>query len=1022
MSFEPNLSLESQYSQAQLDKPEVLPPLEQPIDIGTEVIAGCVTSICDEASQKKEFEDLIYLPGTDKFYLITEEGASRLKVAEDSLSAMVIDAKDSEKYAGLGKAGLLDGFISADLSSFLTDETEKNKFLEARRAIAKPEDAAKEWILENKVTHREAWPSYLASLKKAYQSLESDAVAKAEKLGYNYSNGNLYSPREEKIKAQVKRYITARAAFAGKKEETPTEQLEALKQTVQQLKEFVTKTTYHVQQAAKYALLNSEAKLAKKQKQLPELIASIEVLAMYGIATPEFALAEVEGGGHATLAAYYAYLKKAAEQKKRIQSKFHDLDTSTNKSAFSNVFDSGNSYASMLPKSIFEQDLKIVDELELEAAKIRLVAQKNVLAYERPMYLLWDTEYKPKPLSKLSTGKFPMREYITLEKKAESETQLRYLTVTQIPQSNALDPSALKSKSLTKAPSFMAGAAPGDALVELLGVHIKPLNIDKEWFDEQGVFLPERFYDALKEDNIVVKKLEGDISAWESGIKEVLYSKQLKKRLDPFDSSPQAQIFRLVTSNKLSSDLPQALNLNIADFNKVTIAKIEAQSELSLMRGELNLFKKMTGNDYLYFPSKDSIEKVKLEPLKLRYEDKVDGNKTVNFYNGALQLRFYAKAWGFVGACLSFSPEVSLSRTSDEGTTLSTAGYKKISEEGLLDIDSINAFVSAEAGIELGCFVDWHLPDAIPAFVTNSKAEQKPIISLIKAAVKAEVKAGVKFPIRFWMKSGKPHLSVAVGPPGASISFEGEIDPSALGIWVTQFQRMLRAVKYQKIEPIADKESFQFMTDLSQAMLYTQLDIGRFLAYGKDKLDAMLSFFGKSKRAGMVAHIFNASDQKVLQEWVTLLPPEALGPLLDTLVSKPQALDEKIGSTESNSYTLIQVHAWQQMAIAKIIRWLYDDTMGKCSLVVNKAHASQRQLEEALVRMNTEGQVALIHPSLKEQQLKVNRERLEDFMSVHNFPEFDKDKQKYMFLKIEHFKETKEYSTQMENLLMHKFG
>lgn len=340
-----------------------------------------------------------------------------------------------------------------------------------------------------------------------------------------------------------------------------------------------------------------------------------------------------------------------------------------------------------------------------------------------------------------------------------------------------------------------------------------------------------------------------------------------------------------------------------------------------------------------------------------------------------------------------------------------------------MDIDSINAFVSAEAGIELGCFVDWHLPDAIPAFVTNSKPEQKPIISLIKAVVKAEVKAGVKFPIRFWMKSGKPHLSVAVGPPGASISFEGEIEPSALGIWVTQFQRMLRAVKYQKIEPTADKESFQFMTDLSQAMLYTQLDIGRFLAYGKDKLDAVLSFFGKSRRAGMVAYIFDTSDQKVLQEWVTLLPPEALGPLIDTLVSESERI--KVFDVDRDAFvglSYIETHAYQQIAMAKIVNWLWLDTQGLCfgSNQLHKVHASQRQLEEALVRMNQNSE-ARESSSQRYLSLGLNRKRTTSFMS--ELPALDKlgtDIKDDLELKL--FAAKANFISNLDSLLMHIDG
>ncbi|WED22860.1 hypothetical protein L3Q72_05560 [Vibrio sp. JC009] len=335
MSSELQFPLESQYCQSQTENPDSLPGVEFALDIGSEEVTPApVASACADDIKPTEYEDLIYLTGSDSFYLLSREGQSRCREAEQKLSALVVDIDDKEgKFQGLAKSGLMDALVSADLTSFLEGDEEKKRLSELRLLLAKPDESARRFFDDGKATHGYAWTHYVSGIESEYKKLEQKAISVARSKGYRYENGKLYGKRELEIQAEIKRYLKAREAFAGKKEVPPQEQLTVLKKTTSEFEELVAKTGYSAKGAAEYALANSKEKLAQIEKNLPELMESIETLALCGIATPEYALNQ-EGNGHDALAEYYQYLKEAKETEQQIQQKFKQLDSSTNLYAF----------------------------------------------------------------------------------------------------------------------------------------------------------------------------------------------------------------------------------------------------------------------------------------------------------------------------------------------------------------------------------------------------------------------------------------------------------------------------------------------------------------------------------------------------------------------------------------------------------------------------------------------------------------------------------------------------------------
>jgi hypothetical protein len=146
---------------------------------------------------------------------------------------------------------------------------------------------------------------------------------------------------------------------------------------------------------------------------------------------------------------------------------------------------------------------------------------------------------------------------------------------------------------------------------------------------------------------------------------------------------------------------------------------------------------------------------------------------------------------------------------------------------------------------------------------------------------------------------------------------------------------------------IANSEDFKQLSAMSKAMMAAQLNIGLFLAEGKDKFDRMMDILGSSKSA-VVAYSIVFGKQNVLETWVKGMAPEALGPLLWTLTQEPNealVLDNgRLNLDARHSYAV------QKFALALILDWIdkYPSNMG--------LKASQRQFEEALVRMNSTGE------------------------------------------------------------------
>jgi hypothetical protein len=905
--------------------PITLPSADESPCSGSISLSPVAVSTCQLKNEKKKFKDIAYLSKSSAFYLLTETAVDYLTEAEDVFKSR-LSGDHNALMQGLSKAKILDGLLSADVSSFMSD-SDKADYVEAKIWL---EDHAQPRYL-GYLPIRSATEEYdLQANKATVKRCVASGIRAAKEQGYTYDKGLLYSEREIKTKKCVEKYIKAREAFSEDSSHTPLEQITELENQLKALRElFGTKLSdgsYEILYIAEYQHKHLVNTLDKNKKKYNELCQTIEDLAKVGIATPELALAggQPTAEGHSLLAEYHGYLTQADKFKDALNDRIKE------------VVDATNGYA-IPPTAAFEREYLQLETLEQKALSLYALAVETIAAMPNPLRLMWDLNYQPKPIQKLIKGDFPLRELLLATAKGGSGEfgELRYLSLNDIPRPTG-----------TAIANYPTNADSDAAFAKLLGIEVVKLEISEHWFDDKGVFAPALFYQYLDNQDITVDSLTAKPQTWETAIEKMLYSKQLTERLDPFDCSWQSQFFRMsqtfstaepkvTLGYKTTKENGKSKTVRSAGTGLTTLAEVEAKLDIVSARGEVNLIEISTGSPYLYFPREVNVGQT--VTLKYEYEGR---EEEVKFACGAIQSRVYCKAWGFAGASFVLGGAVELGL---EGLELPTVYEQEEEDSSAATLKFIDLKAEANIGIELGSYIDWYVPDSLPDFIRPKEASK---LTLVKGAVKAQAGVAVEFPIRFFMKNDKLNIGLSIGPPATKVVLEGEIQPEALGAWVWQFQQILRKCRYHKIE-IADDEAFQKLTLMSRTMMYAQLNIGLFLAQGKDRLDRIIDCFESSK-AAVVAYSIVFGKPEVLETWIKGMVPEALGPLLWNLTQEPVRTTFKIGNDDI-SYESRHSFTVQKIALALIFDWI-DKLPINSGLML-----SQRQVEEALVRMNATG-------------------------------------------------------------------
>ena len=447
-----------------------------------------------------------------------------------------------------------------------------------------------------------------------------------------------------------------------------------------------------------------------------------------------------------------------------------------------------------------------------------------------------------------------------------------------------------------------------------------------------------------------------------------------------FDLSPQAQLVRCLTPPQES--IHQAVNIKGPSFNLVKgfEASAETTFDIHLAHGEVEVFKK------------DFPERAKAQALKVAYLDYRGELRELNL--GRFSLFLGARAWGFAGASLLLSTQLELNlgntrygsdlQPLEQATRPPTSDNKAQVQIDKGLISKFNVFAGVKSGIQVTGALNWAPPAEVVALsaypvlsISGKQVLSRTSSWLTLARLTAEVgaAAGIGAQGEFALSLHKGRLilylkAALISGPGASGSFRFEVGYDAIVDILNLFRRELHRNNNQPLKWV-DEPAATFMSKMTTLGILG-LDPAMVYLTAYDQILSLFEAITRPGRGGPVAHTIIYYDNRYeLKSWIVQAPASALGALLYTLTSPPNAFT--VDSTyakpnEKMAFSINDSHLLQQQAISEII---------KCITNNNPASKiAKTQFIEACIRMNELGSSA----EYKDSDYQENRLKLDRFM------------------------------------------
>ncbi|ABI56491.1 hypothetical protein Mlg_1142 [Alkalilimnicola ehrlichii MLHE-1] len=334
------------------------------------------------------------------------------------------------------------------------------------------------------------------------------------------------------------------------------------------------------------------------------------------------------------------------------------------------------------------------------------------------------------------------------------------------------------------------------------------------------------------------------------------------------------------------------------------------------------------------------------------------------------------------------------------GVGLDTAGGR-LAVNGLAPVerDGVDARLEAFAGTGLAghnhCRLLWQPPANLLARLPRYQAmaeidragyardEARQWKTLTAAEINPEVRVGVggEAAFRLGLHNGRfvlhASLRLVLGVGGGG-SVRLALDPRHLDLWLAMMHQALVEVGYERVDWI-DEDAFEEMSRLAYLAAITLVEPALLLLRGTHRLRQMIEWFTRDRdMASRIAYtIVNDPQRDAIAAWVRQLPPEALGPLLYTLTSRPQAFE-----VEGDQYNAEQAREFHQRAILNCLQWIVSGAQNgvygpRREFSAEQPNPAQKLFEKAVVRMGRDGQPT---DESRADAYAENRKRLDDFM------------------------------------------
>ncbi|QXH45627.1 hypothetical protein KSS93_22545 [Pseudomonas xanthosomatis] len=619
--------------------------------------------------------------------------------------------------------------------------------------------------------------------------------------------------------------------------------------------------------------------------------------------------------------------------------------------------------------------------LEDKARQLYQEASQAISSSTPRLHLLWEPErFAPKPVESLVKGDFPLRE-VSLPN--TPDRPLRHLSFADLKQ--LFDPTLAglrKPKTAGKADAKLSGdnkqaedrsdSAFKDWLLGMGSARVKDQQSD--WFDAQGCFDVELFRNYLEAKGYRVKTLDdaGMRNDWGQRLRQVLFADDVRNKLRLFDASPQAQLVRLLSPPRpsLYGNAKAESGLSLEGFK----AAAELSLNIDLARGEVELGKI------------DLPERRAAQSIKAAYTDYQGQRAELDL--GRFSLHLSARAWGFAGASMLLAAKVQLARDkTGYGTTLSavqpaeregnTAASADNAQSGQLVTGkganvkiedgvaaSFNLFAGVQAGIKVTGALNWAPPAELAELrraPSLGMSTDDGWLSLARLEASGAVAAGLggQREINLSLTKGTLLLRIKaslVAGTGASGSLDFTVGYEAVVDLINLVRRALRDNQYRRLDWV-DQNAFEYISRLT-LLGGAGLDVSIVYMLGMDIVMSLYEALTSAGRGGPIAYqLLSHRDQEALRCWFVGAPPEALGPMLMTLLSDPRPFevehaeeDTDLMQDKKRKFDKAECYLFQQMAIERILTWILAEAKK-----TNSVKDAMAQFGESCSRMNRFG-------------------------------------------------------------------
>lgn len=921
------------------------------------------------------FANIVYATREKAFWLLPERVANVIKEAAHRLDQDISPGKSpAERKKGLDANGLLEHFLEPCLSYFLQGEEQAwMQRFEAENTLSNTHYLHERLGLLTDPRNI-AFRGNRERLDTLNQWLgrRDTAIAEAKRQGYDYQDGILFSPQAVAARNAVQAYLQARTALL-EQGELPTYTLQKIAEVMSEAKRrYDDATDCTINCRAEFKSYLDWKEDNQSAFDYADYINTILKAADYGLALPEFALIGDEHAGVVSgverFKHYLDLLDKQHKLEQRLQEKYQSW-----------VRASGENLQA--PSGLVDAERAEWDTLEGERLQLRWQAAWVVSNSQPRRHLLWEPEqFQPKPVERLVKTGFPLREVSLPDTPGQP---LRHLSLTVL--QGLLEPAVKKGaryagNSDGKAADDHADSDFHDWLLGMGAVEIK--DQEGRWFDTEGWFDVERFYQYVSDQQGYRVDSLQDASTrheWGERLRQVLFQEDAQRQLRLFDASPQAQLMRCLTPPQKSIHGGASVEAPSFALREGVTASAEAYLDIDLARGEVELLK-------IDLPERSAAQDV--HATYINYQSQCT---TINL--GRFSVHLGARAWGYAGASMLLAANLDISpgnsgygasldpiepATRTPGTA-STAGNARSGqvitgraanaqiEDGLTA--SFNLFAGVQAGIKVSGALNWAPPTHLvlirtaPALL-SCQAPNDGWLSLARldAELAGAIGVGAKGEISLSLSNGCLILrlkAALIAGPGASGSLAFAVGYQAVVELLNLVRRELRENQYHHLDWI-EGSAFDVISKLN-LLGAVGIDVGMVYMMSLRSADVLANLYEaltSSGKGGPIAHaIMTYKKPAELERWFIDATPEALGPMLMTLLFEPEAfevVDSEVidGRARENKkiYSEPECHLLQQRAIERILGWIVRHAQGNGSL-----DKTQRQFDEACSRMNRFG-------------------------------------------------------------------